>query len=392
MMGNMMIEHPWLERGFRLFFALGSAYAILVIFAWLAYLFGGWPIPVGWSPLHWHSHEMLYGWPSAAIAGFLLTAVPNWTGRPPLAGLPLLALTLLWLLGRVFWLSAGYWPPGVVAVIDLAFPLALTLKISTTLLRHGRARNYPVVLVLVALLAGNALMHLGFITGRSVWLDTGEQLALNLLTLLMAIIAGRITPMFTRNWLQQQGRVHGLPIGSVWLDRLALLALALIIVLDLAATPSHWMTGIVLAAAVANSIRLLLWRGWHCVRNPLLWVLHLGYAWLVLSLFARAAQGLGWLEGTHLWQHSLGMGAMATLILGVMSRVALGHTGRTLKAPPLAVASYGLITIAVVLRLLAAGGLTDYRWSLSLSALAWIMAFGCFLAGYLPILVAARQR
>lgn len=388
----MTIEHPWLERGFRPFFALGSAYAIVVVLAWLAYLFGGWPIPVGWSPLHWHSHEMLYGWPSAAIAGFLLTAVPNWTGRPPLAGLPLLALASLWLLGRLVWLSAGYWPPVLVAVLDLAFPFALTLVLGATLLKHGRPRNYPIVLVLAALLAGNALMHLGFITGRTAWLNSAEQLALNLLTLLMAIVAGRITPLFTRNWLQQQGQTRDLPGRSAWLDRLALLALALIVVLDLYPAPIAWSTGMVLIAALAHSLRLVLWRGWHCARNPLLWVLHLGYAWLVLSLCARAGQQLGWLEGTHLWQHSLGMGAMATLVLGVMSRVALGHTGRALKAPPLAVASYGLITVAVVLRLLAAAGIADYRWSLSLSALAWILAFGCFLAGYLPILASARRR
>jgi len=388
----MTIEHPWLERGFRPFFALASAYAILVILAWLAYLFGGWPIPVGWSPLHWHSHEMLYGWPSAAIAGFLLTAVPNWTGRPPLVGTPLLALAMLWLLGRVAWLSAGFWPPSAVAVLDLAFPMALTLVLGTTILGHGQVRNYPVALVLVALLAGNALMHLGFITGRTAWLNTAEQLALNLLTLLMAIIAGRITPLFTRNWLQQQVHVNGLPSGSVWLDRLALSTLVVILVLDLVSAPNGWSARVALLAALAHGVRWWLWRGWLCLRNPLLWVLHLGYAWLVLSLFARAGQGLGWLDGTHLWQHSLGMGAMATLILGVMSRVALGHTGRALKAPPLAVASYGLITVAVVLRLLAAAGLTDYRWSLSLSALAWIFAFGCFLAAYIPMLSSARQR
>jgi len=379
----------WLSYPFRPFFMANALYAIVAILVWVTYLFSGWTIPVSWSPMHWHSHEMLYGWVPAAIAGFVLTAMTNWTGAKPLSGLGLLAMVMLWVAGRLMFLTASLWPTWLVALIDLAFLTALTLYVATILIRHKNHRNLVLVGVLALLLTGNAMMHLGFMTGSMALLNTAEQLGLGLITLLMAVIAGRIIPAFTGNWLRQNNK-PGNVRRPAWLDRLALASIALLIVLDLL-TVSLEITGLVaLVAGVANGLRLAHWQGWRALGEPLLWILHLAYAWLALSLVFRGLTDWSLLSATHFWQHSLGLGAMATLILGVMTRVSLGHTGRPMKLPRYAIGSYVLITLATLLRLAAASQWLDYRWAVNLSALAWILAFGLFLACYTHILISPR--
>jgi len=379
----------WLSYAFRPFFLASALYAIVAILAWVAYLFGGWSIPLGWSPLHWHSHEMLYGWVAGAIAGFLLTAMTNWTGAPPLAGGKLLALLLLWVAGRLMFLTASIWPAWLVALVDLSFLATLAVYVAVVLVNHKNHRNLMLVGVLTVLLAGNGLMHLGFITGSSHWLNSGEQQGLSLVTLLMAIIAGRIVPAFTGNWLRLNGS-NSLVRRPVWLDRAALLSIALLIPLDLLPASSSVTGPLAVFAGLTNGLRLALWQGVRTWREPLLWVLHLAYAWLALSLVFRGLSDLSLLSATHFWQHSLGLGAMATLILGVMTRVALGHTGRPLKLPRHAIWSYWLVTLATLLRLAASAQWLDYRWAVNLSALAWILAFGVFLAYYTTILITPR--
>ncbi|MEP4545433.1 MAG: NnrS family protein [Saccharospirillum sp.] len=379
----------WLSYAFRPFFLANALYAIVAILAWVAYLFGGWPIPLTWSPLHWHSHEMLFGWVPAAIAGFLLTAMTNWTGARPLAGGKLLALLLLWVAGRLMFLTASIWPAWLVALVDLSFLATLAVYVAVVLVSHKNHRNLMLVGVLTVLLAGNGLMHLGFITGSSHWLNSGEQLGLSLVTLLMAVIAGRIVPAFTGNWLRLNGK-NSLVRRPAWLDRAALLSIALLIPLDLLPVSSSVTGPLAVFAGLTNGLRLALWQGVHTWREPLLWVLHLAYAWLGLSLVFRGLSDLSLLSATHFWQHSLGLGAMATLILGVMTRVALGHTGRPLKLPRHAIWSYWLITLATLLRLAASAQWLDYRWAVNFSALAWILAFGVFIACYTTILITPR--
>lgn len=379
----------WLSYSFRPFFLATALYAIVAVLFWVAYLFGGWSLPIGWSPMHWHSHEMIYGWVPAAIAGFLLTAMTNWTGARPLSGAGLLALLLLWIAGRLVFLTASLWPVWVVALIDLSFLAVLTAYVAMVLIDHKNYRNLILVAVLTILMIGNGVMHLGFLTGSMMLLATAEQLGLNLVTLLMAVIAGRITPAFTGNWLRLTGNTNSVR-RPIWLDRLAIGSIALLILLDLVPVNTGVTGLIAVIAGLANGLRLMHWQGWRVLGEPLLWILHLAYAWLALSLVFRGLSDWSLLSATHFWQHSLGLGAMGTLILGVMTRVALGHTGRPLKLPAYAVWIYWLINLATLSRLAASAQLLDYRWAINGSALAWILAFGLFLACYSRILVTPR--
>lgn len=380
-----ILAHP-----FRPFFLMVGIYGTLVVLAWVAFLLGGWPLPLGGSPMQWHSHEMLYGLVPAAIAGFVLTAMTNWTGARPLQGGRLLALVSLWLMGRAaLWFSAWI-PAWLVAVLDLAFLLVLGIYVAAVLLRYKNHRNLVLVAVLGLLFTGNLLMHLGFMSGRSYLLFKGQLLAFDLIIFLMALIAGRITPAFSANWLRRQGRDAAVPRSFPWLDRVALVAVALLLVLDAAGAERTFIGWAALVAAIFNGLRLTSWAGWRSATEPLLWILHVAYGWIVVGLALRAAGALGAALPDTLWQHAIGLGAIATLILGVMTRVALGHTGRPLKLPRFAVVIYLSILAATLMRLLTAGGLLDFRVGVSASAVLWVLAFSSFVAIYLPILSSPR--
>lgn len=375
---------------FRPFFLAAGSYAIGIVLAWVGFLFIGWPLPVGWAPLQWHSHEMIYGFVSAAIAGFLLTAMCNWTGAPPLQGRRLLALILLWLAGRAAFWFAGWLPGWAVAGADLAFIPAVAVYAAQVLLRYGNRRNLILVAVLLALGAGNGLMHAGFIRADQALLKLGQQWGLDILTLLIVVIAGRITPAFSANWLRQRGGDAGRVVQQAGMSRLALASVVLLALVALLPLPS-WCEGLAawLAAGV-NGVRLMQWRGWLVWREPLLWILHLGYAWLVLSQLLRGCGSFGAALPASLRQHALALGAVATLILGVMSRVAMAHTGRPLQLPRAVCVSYWAMIGATILRLLAALGWMDYRTGVTLSAVSWILAFGLFVVFYAPILSQPR--
>src|SRR5690606_18074171 len=267
---------------------LTGAYAVLVIVGWMGFLLGGWPLPLGWSPLQWHSHEMLYGLVPAAIAGFLLTAVTNWTGAPPLAGGKLLALVLLWLAGRIVLWTAGWLPGWLVAAVDLAFLPALGVYMARVLLRYNNTRNLILVAVLALLTLGNLLMHWGFITGNVGLLKTGEQLGFNLITLIMVIVAGRIVPAFTANWLRGQGLGAERVTRSALTDKLAIISVALLVGLDVLQLPASAIAFTALLAFAVNAARLVQWSGWLTLREPLLWILHLAYLFIVLALLLRS--------------------------------------------------------------------------------------------------------
>lgn len=380
---------PILAHPFRVFFLAAACYAIVVVFAWLSFLFSGMNIPMGWAPLQWHSHEMLYGFVSAAITGFVLTALTNWTAAAPLRGGWLLALVGLWLAGRLAMWLIGWLPSSVVAVVDLAFLPVVALYVGVTLWRHQNYRNLALVFVLSLLFAGNVCMHLGFVSGKSHWLNTGQIMGLDLVALLIAIIAGRIIPAFTQNWLRTQG--HNLVLKrSQTIDIVALVALAAILVADTLSAPAAvigWLAG---TAAAVHALRLVTWFSWKIWREPLLWVLHLGYFWLVCALALRSFGHFWPSFSNSVWLHAMGVGAIGTLILAVMVRVAVGHTGR-----PLALLRWGwlifvAISAAAVLRLLVALGLFDFRLGVNLSAIAWVLAFAVFIALYGPILVQPR--
>lgn len=385
------LKHPpvLLAYPFRPFFLLTGIYAALLVLAWIAFLLAGLPLPLGVNAAQWHAHEMLFGVVPAAIAGFLLTAMCNWTGAPPLQGRGLLALLLLWLAGRVALWTSGLLPLWLVALIDLSFLPALGAYAARVLRRYGNTRNLVLVGLLSLLAVSNLLMHLGFI---GVWVQAarlGEVLALDLIAVIMIVIGGRITPAFTANWLRMQGRDPGVVRRSEQLDRYALLSALLMVPADLVPGLPALGAAAALSAGLVNGWRLWRWRGWHAAAEPLLWILHLGLAWVVLGLLLKAATP--WLGlNPSAWMHALGTGAIGTLVLGVMTRVAMGHTGRALRLPRGAIVIYLAILLAGLARLATALNLTDYRLALSVAALGWVVAFGLFAIMYWPILSRPR--
>ena len=374
---------------FRLFFLLTGLYGVVTVGAWMSYLFGGLALPLGWSSVHWHAHEMLFGLTSAAIAGFLLTAMCNWTGAPPLRGRALLGLACLWLAGRVMMWTASWWPAGWVAVVDLLFLPWMAIYVARVLLAHGNKRNLIMVAILLLLTLANGMMHAGFMTGSGFWLTLGQLTAFNLITLMMVVIGGRIIPLFTINWLRNNGGDIAAVAPSARLDRVALITTALLVPADwLIGFP--WITGFLAAVAgVLHGARLATWGGWKTGREPLLWILHLGYVWIVVALLLKGAAAFN-LVAASVWQHTLGVGAMGTLILGIMTRVALGHTGRSLALPPFGVLIYLAITLGALSRVLTAVHVMDYRVGLSIAAIGWTLAFSLFVLIYWPILSRPR--
>jgi uncharacterized protein involved in response to NO len=380
---------PLLAYSFRPFFLLTGLYGALVIAGWIAVLLGGLPLPVGWSPVHWHSHEMLFGMVSAAISGFLLTAMCNWTGATPLRNGGLLALVLLWLAGRIAMWTAGWLPAGMAAVIDLLFLPVLGIYALRVLIRHNNRRNLVLGAILLLLTLANLLMHAGFLQRNLQWLQWGENMAFNLITLMMAVIAGRITPAFSANWLRAKGGPAERILISPPLDRAVLIATALLVPADFVSGLPVVTGTLALAVAALHAVRLGLWRGWLVAGEPLLWILHVAYLWIVLALILK---GLGAFElvPPSVWQHALGVGGIGTLIIGVMTRVGLGHTGRPLRLPPLVIGLYGAILLAAVIRILTALQWFDYRLGLMLAATGWIIAFAGFSVLYWPILSRPR--
>lgn len=376
------------EYGFRPFFLLSALAAVTVIALWLAVL-SGWHWPgAPANPLLWHAHEMLYGFIAAAIGGFLLTAVPNWTGQPPLKGQPLLWLTVFWLAGRLGAALSGVLPLTLVATLDLAFLLALNGVVITQLRAGGNRKNYLIAGLVGLLVLGNASYYLALAGVLAVNPALPLYLALHVVLLLVTIIGGRIIPSFTGNWLQARG-IKTLPVVQPWLD---LAALAATLGVGLAATlaPFSLLTGLLaLAAAGLHGLRLAGWRGLHTPPEWLLTVLHVGYGWLVVGYALLAFTTFAGLPASAAL-HALTMGAIGTLVLAVMSRAALGHTGRKLHAGRGLAASYVLVSLATLARI-GAGLLPGWYSSLlGMAALLWIAAFTLFVLLFWPILSRPR--
>lgn len=375
---------------FRIFFLLTGLYALMLIAGWIAFLFAALPLPVGWAPLQWHSHEMIYGFVTPAIAGFVLTAMTNWTGAPPLQGRNLMLLALLWTAGRLVMWLAGWLPGWLVAVVDLAFLPVLAGYMALVLMRHNNRRNLILVGVLALLWLGNLLMHIGFSTGKTNFLQAGQLLGLDLITVLIVIIAGRITPLFTANWLSRTGRDGSVIRRIQWVEMGALGSIFALLITDVAPVPTAVIGGVALLAAGFNLWRLMLWRGWLILSEPLLWILHLSYLWLVVALLFRGLSEFYPALAPTLWQHALGAGAIASLILGVMTRVSFGHTGRPLQLPSYGVWIYVAISLAAVLRIAVPLGVLDFGIGVLAASAAWILAFTFFLILYAPVLLRPR--
>jgi uncharacterized protein involved in response to NO len=367
--------------GFRPFYLLASLQAATGILVWIAQYSGLIPEPWLAGPV-WHAHEMLFGFTAAVIAGFLLTAVATWTQQPPCRGAPLLALVLLWLAGRVLLFT----PFGTAAaVVNALFPAAVAVAIAVPLLRAGNRRNFSFIGLLLLLAAFALLVHLA--AGGTVALPATlwVQAGLDVVLIVMAIIAGRVVPMFTNNGVPGT-RASRHPL----VERLALGSLFALLAADVLQSEAWLVGAFALIAAVSHAVRLLLWQPWRTLRTPLVWILHASYAWIAVHLALRGCAAFGWMEPS-LATHALTVGAIGGLTLGMMTRTARGHTGRPLQAGRAELAMYLLVQLAAITRV--AGGWAEghYLASLQASGLLWAAAFGLYFLRYLPILLRPRM-
>jgi len=380
-----------LSAGFRPFFLGASVWAAMAIPLWLAAFAGGLVMPTRLAPAVWHAHEMVFGFAAATVAGFLLTAIPNWTGRMPLQGGALASLVLLWAAGRLAVLFSAEIGAAGAAVFDLSFPLVFLVVVAREILAGRNWRNLPMLGALALLLAGNLLVHLEAL-GFTETAALGNRLGLATLLMLISLVSGRIIPSFTRNWLAKARAETPPPVPERALDRLALVVIGLALMLWAMAPDAVVTPWAALIAGVAAALRLSRWRGLYTLREPLLLILHAGYGWLAFGLLLLGANGLDPVLPAAAALHALTVGAVGTMTLAVMTRASLGHTGRPLSAGPVTKAIYALIMAAALLRLWSPFAGDQIELVLGLAGAAWTGAFGLFAVGYGAVLMRPRVR
>ena len=369
------------QLGFRPFFLLASSFAALSIGLWAAQFAGWLPRPYLAGRL-WHAHEMLFGFTLAVVVGFLFTAGRNWSNLPTPTGLPLASLALLWVAGRVLVLTPFGW---AAAISNAAFPLAAAVALAIPLWTSRNRRNYIFVGVLVLLGLADGIVHLSLLGVLKLPAGLGLQFALDLVLFLMAVMAGRVIPMFTNSGVPGAGatrnaKVEGAALGSV----------IVLLVADLLRLQGGALVAVALFGAAAHGLRWLLWKPWTTRAAPLVWVLHAAYAWIPLHLGLRAAAEMGWIDGS-VAAHALTVGAIGGLVIGMMTRIARGHTARPLVADRFDVACYALVLTAAAVRV--GVPLAVPAWSMQAvlgSAALWSAGFALYAVRYWPVLTRPR--
>lgn len=384
-----MTDAPaFLRGGFRPFFLGGAAWAVIALALWLAMLAGGMASPSAMDPLVWHRHEMLFGFVGAVVAGFLLTAIPNWTGRLPIAGPPLAALAAMWLAARVAVLFSGSLGAAAAALVDAGFYLLLAGLAAREVIAANN-RNLPIVLLILLFGAANAVDHAaaaGLIADR----DAGVRAGIGLVVLMISLIGGRIVPSFTRNWMARHDLPGSRPGQPTRFDLLVLAVTGIALLLWVLVGDARAAGAPILAAGALQLVRLARWRGYRTLREPLVAILHIGYLFVPIGLLLLGAAIAGAAIPRSAAIHALTAGAMGTMILAVMTRASLGHTGRALEAGAGTLAIYVLVVIGAVLRIAAPLGAIDYTFGMEVAALAWGGAFAGFLLVYAPVLLGPR--
>lgn len=365
------------SQGFRPFFLLTAAWAPIALALWLLEFGGILRLPTVFEGAAWHAHEMVFGFASAAMAGFLMTAIPNWTGRMPLQGLPLAVLAAAWVLGRIAVALSDWTGAVAAAVCDLAFPVLLILALGREVLAGRNWRNLPMLAGLGLLLAANAATHLA--ASEMIADDQiGWRGGLAVFAAMLALVGGRVIPSFTRNRLVKIGSIlRPAPFGL--LDRLALISAVLALVVWVADLTPTVCGPLLLLAGILTAMRLIRWHGRLSFGDPSLWILHAGYAWLAMGLALLGASALTAAIPPMAGLHALSAGAIGSSILGVMGRTTLAQTGRRAIYVSGTNFIHGLITVAATLRVLAAAPWGSYWPLLAASACAWTLAFGGFL-------------
>lgn len=364
-------------------------YAAIAIALWLPFFVGEITLPNAFAPPVWHAHEMLFGFTPAIVTGFLLTAIPNWTGRLPLQGTPLLALLTVWLAGRLAVAASGVigWLPTM--VLDCAYLLVLALVIAREIVAGKNWRNLTVLAIVALLFAANLAFHVeAHVTGAASYAERGAIAA----TIgLVMLIGGRVTPSFTRNWLARENPGR-LPASPDRFDATVLVLSVLSLVAWFLAPDATATAALAIAAALAQTARLARWVGWRAWRDPLVLVLHTAYLFIPIGFALHACavfhpELVASSAGVHAWT----IGAIGGMILAVMTRATLGHTGRALKASRLTVLIYVAVAVSALARIAAA--LDSQRSSelLHLAAAGWVVAFAGFVAIYGPYLARPRR-
>ncbi|MBC01307.1 MAG: short-chain dehydrogenase [Rhodobacteraceae bacterium] len=377
-----------LSYGFRPFFLGAALWAALAMGLWMAMLAGAITLPTAFDPVSWHAHAFLYGYLGAVVAGFMLTAVPNWTGRLPIVGWRLGILALIWLSGRVAVSFSAGLSPGLVAAIDLAFPVIFALAIGREIVAGRNWRNLVVLGMLAVFILGNAVFHWEAAQGGYAAGGIGVRIGLGAALMMIAVIGGRIIPSFTRNWLAKRkpGRLPVPPMQRF--DKLALAALLLALLLWIAAPLSAFAGAALIAAGALHLARLARWAGDRTFAEPLVTVLHAGYAFLPIGALLLGAailweDALGRTAAQHLWTG----GAIGMMTLAVMTRATLGHTGRALRASGATVAIYAALAISVLARVATALWPQEAMLLYAVSAILWLLAFAGYAAVYGPSLL-----
>jgi uncharacterized protein involved in response to NO len=396
-MSAIQIEEPapsgpaFFSFGFRPFFFAGAVFAGIAIPVWIGLFTGGLIAPApGLDPMRWHAHEMVFGYLGAILAGFLLTAIPNWTGRKPVAGWRLAGLFALWLVARIVSCAQAHaaLDPFVVMAPELLFWLVLVGIAAREVASAKAIHNLPVVAVIGLLGVADLISFLADWTTIDPML--GARLALALIAGLISLIGGRITPAFTRNWLAK-GKGGTLPPEFNTYDKVTVGA-TVVAMLSWAFQPAQaWAGALLLIAAMLQAVRLARWQGHRTLSEPLVMILHLGYLWLVLALAALGLAALvPSLIETSQALHALTAGTVGTMTLAVMTRATLGHTGRALRAGPATRVIYLLVTLGALLRVGAASMPTDYPMTVAMAGLLWAGAFLLYAVAYGPALFSRR--
>lgn len=371
--------------GFRPFYAGAGIFAFIAVGYWLFAYRGSLPPGNYLNGMFWHGHEMVFGFAIAVMSGFLLTAVRNWTGLPTPTGLSLAALVLLWILARVLVITG---PAMLAALADVLFIPALMIAIAVPIFRSRNQRNYKIVVLLGLLAVSHVVYHMAFLGSFPSWLNhTSVIVAIELITILYALVAGRVIPAFTRNAIPGSDPRH-----AMWLE---VLSFGSLILIAAATVASDWVTvpamlsmALFVVAAVAHLFRLALWQPQVTLANPLLWMMPVSYSWLPAALLLRA---LAPTIGDEAWIHALTTGAISGLMLAMMMRSTLGHTGRQLIASRTDISAFLLLQLAAISRVVAAFVPAGAHGKLVVvSGVLWLLAFAAFLLRYLPMLTQPR--
>jgi len=373
-----------LAYGFRIFFLLGALSAVALMLSWISVYAFGFTFANHFNLIQWHAHEMLFGFVAAIMAGFLLTAPGNWTGRPMPKGLALGGLATLWLAGRIVSFFPAALPAWLIILVDILFLPAVGWVVYTALRGAKHQRHnlvFPVLTLVMA--AANVMAHLGI--RNQLGLAVGTEMMLYLSLLLVSVVGGRVIPGFTQGQFPQ-GTSKVLP----WVDKCAIGSLLAVAVTDLLGAPGLLVAGFSVIAAIAHAVRLVGWHTREIWHVPLLWILHIGYGWLVAGFLLKAGTLFG-VVPPLLFRHAFTAGAIGTIIFGMICRITLGHTGRSMRLPKFVVTAFASITAAVILRVVFPWLLPQhYLLWLKLSAAAWMFAFIIFLFQYGPMLWSPR--